>query len=115
MLETRPAAATREISVGDGSPCQACGACCAYSAEWPRFTTEDEDALARLPQDLIADDGSGMRCNGVRCSALKGTVGVATSCSVYADRPDVCRACEPGDDACQMARAKFGLAPLAGC
>ena len=31
---------------------------------------------------------------------------------VYAHRPDVCRACEPGDDACSMARRRFGLAEL---
>jgi Fe-S-cluster containining protein len=40
-------------------------------------------------------------------------VGIATSCAVYADRPDVCRACEVGDDACSMARAKVGLPLLA--
>ena len=33
------------------SPCQACGACCSYSANWPRFTTEDVEGLrlALLP------------------------------------------------------------------
>ena len=29
------------------NPCQACGACCAYSANWPRFSTEDDEALER--------------------------------------------------------------------
>lgn len=88
----------------------ACGACCSYSADWPRFTWEDDAALARLPQDLVTL--SGMRCDGARCSALVGVVGVSTSCAVYADRPDVCRACVAGDDACQMARSKFGLSEL---
>ncbi len=91
----------------EASPCTSCGACCSYSAEWPRFTVEDDAALARLPEHLVTL--SGMRCDGVRCSALAGDVGVATSCTVYADRPEVCRACLPGDDACQMARSKFGL------
>ena len=50
-----------------------------------------------------------MRCAGDRCAALMGRVGIATSCAVYDVRPDVCRACEPGDDACQIARAKHGL------
>jgi Fe-S-cluster containining protein len=89
------------------SPCTTCGACCAYSAEWPRFTCEEEDAIARLPESLVTL--SGMRCEGDRCAALSGIVGVATLCTVYADRPDVCRACEPGDDACQMARERYGL------
>jgi uncharacterized protein len=25
--------------------CQACGACCSYSPEWPRFSLEDDAAL----------------------------------------------------------------------
>jgi Fe-S-cluster containining protein len=50
-----------------------------------------------------------MRCDGDRCSALLGEVGVATSCRIYSVRPDVCRACEPGDDACRIARNSFGL------
>jgi hypothetical protein len=43
---------------------------------------------------------------------LAGEVGVATSCTVYADRPDVCRECQPGDDACAMARRRYGLPPI---
>ena len=31
---------------------------------------------------------------------------------VGAVRPEVCRSCEPGDDACQMARRRFGLTPI---
>jgi hypothetical protein len=54
-----------------------------------------------------------MRCIGDRCSALSGQVGIATACEIYAERPDVCRACEPGDEACGIARSKHGLAPVA--
>lgn len=94
---------------GDISPCNTCGACCAHSAEWPRFTCEDDAALDRLPPDLVNASLSGMRCDGARCSALVGTVGIATSCSVYEVRPDVCRECQPGDDACNIAREARGL------
>jgi len=96
----------------DAGPCQSCGACCAYAAEWPRFTTEDEADIARLPVALVADDGCGMRWDGDRCAALTGAVGRWTSCRVYEDRPDVCRACQPGDDACTMARQLHRLDPL---
>ena len=89
--------------------CQTCGACCSYSASWPRFSLESESRIAALPEQLVAPDESGMRCTGNRCNALTGTVGEATSCSVYDARPDVCRACQPGDADCLMARARFGL------
>lgn len=93
-------------------PCRACGACCAYAADWPRFTLEDDAAIARIPSAYVDTRGAGMRCLGERCAALQGEVGGATACAVYDVRPDVCRACEPGDEACNIARRHFHLAPL---
>lgn len=89
--------------------CQSCGACCAYSGDWPRFSLEDDAALARIPSRFVDDAAGGMRCEGNRCSALLGTVGGKTACLVYEVRPQVCASCQPGDDACLMARARFGL------
>jgi uncharacterized protein len=95
------------------SPCQSCGACCAYSQNWPRFTTEEDAVLDLIPERFVNGKSSGMRCEGDRCAALSGQVGVATSCLVYAVRPEVCRICMPGDVECGMARRKWGLPPLA--
>jgi uncharacterized protein len=92
--------------------CQSCGACCATSADWPRFSLESEEALARIPQALIDDSQGKMRCEGDRCAALSGKVGVATACSIYAVRPDVCRECQPGDPECNIARARYGFAAV---
>lgn len=97
----------------DERTCQSCGACCAFSRDWPRFTTETDAMLDRLPGDMINADMTGMRCDGDRCTALVGEVGVSTSCAVYAERPEVCQACTIGDEACQMARQKYGLPPIA--
>ena len=99
-----------ELSDQDASAvCQACGACCSFSAEWPRFSLESDAALDLIPPEFV-DDGQGrMRCHGDRCSALAGEVGVSTSCRIYAARPDVCRACLPGDEECQRARRRFNL------
>ena len=96
----------------DPSPCQACGACCGYSSNWPRFTTEDDAALDLIPQKFVNERLSGMRCDGERCSALSGKIGVATACEIYAVRPEVCRTCMPGDDECAMARRRHGLPTL---
>jgi uncharacterized protein len=94
------------------SPCQACGACCSYSSNWPRFTTEDDAALDLIPEKFVNEKLSGMRCDGERCSALSGKVGVATSCGIYTVRPEVCRTCMPGDPECNMARRSHGLPAL---
>lgn len=99
-------------SFDPSSACQSCGACCAYSADWPRFTLESDAALALIPAGLVNERLSGMRCDGARCAALTGEIGIATACGIYALRPDVCRACMPGDEECTMARRKFGLRPV---
>jgi uncharacterized protein len=110
MIDSAAAPERFDFAAQDASTlCQSCGACCAYSAEWPRFSLESEAALARIPPALI-DDGRGrMRCEGNRCSALTGEVGKSTACSIYAVRPDVCRACLPGDPECLVARWHFHL------
>jgi Fe-S-cluster containining protein len=95
------------------SPCQSCGACCAYSQNWPRFTVEEDESLDLIPPELVNDRLSGMRCENDRCCALQGKIGEATACGIYALRPEVCRTCMPGDAECAMARRKFGLPALA--
>jgi Fe-S-cluster containining protein len=93
--------------------CQSCGTCCAYSREWPRFSTESDTELERIPPELVDASGARMRCHGERCAALAGDIGIATSCAIYAVRPEVCRTCMPGDSACATARARFGLPSIA--
>jgi uncharacterized protein len=92
--------------------CQSCGACCSYSAEWPRFSTEDDSALDRIPGKFVRPDLSGMACAGDRCLALAGEVGRHATCTIYDLRPDVCRACQPGDEECLIARQRHALCPL---
>ena len=94
------------------SPCQACGACCAYSADWPRATLESEAELEAIPARYFDLARGRMRCIGERCSALVGSVGKATACAVYPLRPLVCRDCQPGDEACGLARVRYGLPAL---
>ena len=101
------------IAAENESPCQACGACCSYSQNWPRFTIEDDAALDLIPEKFINERLSGMRCDGDRCSALSGKVGEATACLIYTMRPEVCRTCMPGDVECAMARKRHGLPVLA--
>lgn len=100
------------MTIMSPSPCQACGACCDFSPDWPRFSLESDATLALIPEKFIAANLSGMRCAGNRCAALSGKVGEATACTIYDHRPEVCRDCQPGDAACAMARDRHGLPPL---
>jgi Fe-S-cluster containining protein len=100
---------TDAVTVRESALCQACGACCAHSREWPRFTLEDDAEIDRIPAALINDSQAGMRCDGDRCAALSGAIGTATECTIYDVRPLVCRDCRPGDDACSIARAARGM------
>jgi len=109
---SQPLEEKRSAAHDDAGPCQACGACCAHSNSWPRFTLESDDEIERIPPTMIAANGSGMRCEGERCLALAGVVGEKTACTIYAVRPIVCRDCLPGDDACTIARTARGLPPL---
>lgn len=98
-----------QSAVDDPNCCRHCGACCAYSANWPRFSVEPDETIEAIPPRLVNERLSGMRCDGDRCAALQGDIGGATSCAIYALRPEVCRTCMPGDAECTMARRKFGL------
>ncbi len=100
------------VVMRDSALCQTCGACCAHSREWPRFTLEDDAEIDRIPSALIDDSQARMRCDGERCSALSGEIGATTACTIYDVRPLVCRDCLPGDDACSIARIARGMAPV---
>ncbi|MBG6083168.1 YkgJ family cysteine cluster protein [Rubrivivax gelatinosus] len=99
------------MSLSSPSPCVSCGACCAYSYDWPEF--EEEDDLDGVPVEMCDCDHGRMKCVGDRCVALEGVIGQAVRCAIYAGRPNVCRRFLPGTDACTQVRAYFKLPALA--
>jgi hypothetical protein len=111
-MSAEGSAASPAEPAGGPGPCLTCGACCAYSAEWPRFSTETDEELDRIPSNLVHDSLGRMRAEGDRCAALAGAIGDAVACTIYEVRPHVCRACQPGDEDCLTARARHRLAPL---
>lgn len=105
------------------NPCVSCGACCAYfrvSFYW----AEADDAGGTVPADLTEPLNLLMRAmrgtntRAPRCIALQGEPGQCVSCSIYENRPTPCRefamSGENGmlNEACDRARAKYGLPPL---
>jgi len=59
------------MSASDEALCQACGACCTYSADWPRFGLETEEEIEAIPRDYVDDARGTMRCNGDRCAVFQ--------------------------------------------
>lgn len=105
------------------NPCLACGACCASF----RVDFAEDERLSlggQVPDGLTVDVREGQcRMRGTdhsppRCAALVGTVGTNARCGIHEWRPSPCRefgALAPhgrGDEACDRARARHGLAPL---
>ena len=102
--------------------CQACGACCVN----PRHNRRHGivDYVQVFPADRLfqrrglrdtwtvrnADNEWHMKVReDGRCSALEGHVARHAGCGIYATRPGVCRALEPGTEKCLTARREQGL------
>ncbi|MBP6645618.1 MAG: YkgJ family cysteine cluster protein [Burkholderiaceae bacterium] len=99
-------------------PCLTCGACCAcYSVDFSVY--ENQSHGGKVPEGLTVEvTPSTCRMRGtdhvpVRCSALTGTVGVKAACGIYEWRPSPCQELEMGSPACERARSRHGLPPVA--
>ena len=93
--------------------CQTCGACCTHFRDYevdqrfdPNFEfLRDRDYLkppVSVGKFLIGKYTMKTDKNK-RCIALKGTVGVSVSCSVYENRPEICRQFEARSKGCEQA------------
>ncbi|TXI23897.1 MAG: YkgJ family cysteine cluster protein [Roseateles sp.] len=105
------------------NPCMRCGACCAsFRVDFDRAELLSEGGS--VPDGLTVPLTSRLvRLRGTdhqppRCAALAGRVGERVSCGIHEWRPSPCREfglrapMGLGDEACNRARARHGLAPL---
>jgi Fe-S-cluster containining protein len=105
--------------------CLSCGACCAaFRVDFHRSDLANA-AVPGVPEALTVPlTATLVRMRGSdeaapRCVALEGAVGQCVRCTIYEQRPGPCRDFAPyaplgiGDDACDRARRRHGLAPLA--
>jgi uncharacterized protein len=100
------------------SPCTHCGACCAsFRVDFSLQQLQSHGGS--VPDGLAVEvNHSTCRMRGTdhtppRCAALAGKLGDKVSCGIYEWRPNPCHELEAGSDACQLARARHGLLPLA--
>jgi uncharacterized protein len=95
--------------------CRQCGACCAFfrvSFYWAEARQRGlpDSSVERLNAHLVSMAGTNRP--EPRCCALQGAIGREVTCLVYPARPSPCREVHPGDEKCNQARARQGLAPL---
>ncbi|MBS0426763.1 MAG: YkgJ family cysteine cluster protein [Proteobacteria bacterium] len=100
------------------NPCQSCGACCAaFRVDFSVHELDSEGG--RVPAGLAVELNDTLcRLRGTdhtppRCAALTGRIGDHVACGIYEWRPGPCHELEAGSDACQRARSRHGLMPLA--
>ncbi|XZG68864.1 YkgJ family cysteine cluster protein [Chitinibacteraceae bacterium HSL-7] len=100
------------------SVCQSCGACCAsfrvsfYWAETDAHPEGRVPAAMTVPITPYHVAMRGTEQKPVRCAALTGTVGIDVGCDIYLQRSSTCREFHEGDERCNDARARHGLAAL---
>lgn len=95
--------------------CTACGICCflplivpVSRAESERLTSFCDILLDGTDEDIVVDRVL-MRNDDGRCRNLEGTLGESIGCTIYIDRPQVCRDFEAGSDRCHEYRRMFDL------
>lgn len=119
----------RECALWNGPvyDCLLCGACCVQQGPFDgtSYVYLDRQEAKRLRrvgltvvQGALGDSYLGCRSHtgaGGRpaCVALEGKVGLRCGCSVYCERPSVCRQFEVGEALCRAARERARL-PI-GC
>ncbi len=106
--------------------CKACGACCAPSYDDDRYVQISEKDYARLSSPyrnllVVSEHVPALRerimwlrskINQDKdqvCACLVGTLGESVRCSIYEDRPGICRSFKAGSIYCKEAREEEEL------
>ena len=112
-------APSREIREEYEAKCQSCGLCCCHpltkadgvvttDSEMTYYSTESV-TYRWWHGEEITDTQTGFwmrRTSDEKCIALEGTLGQDVRCSIYDDRPSVCRQFEAGSEACIHLRGR---------
>ena len=106
--------------------CLSCGACCYGKRDYVQVFTHDAVRLgpARMEEFVALPIGEApasvgraaepvrfMKMTDGHCKALCTTTPKRFECSVYENRPTLCRALEPGSGPCLEARVRLGIDP----
>lgn len=107
--------------MSDINPCMRCGACCACFPVLISHDEVDDSEDGCVPSEMVVVLENGQNAmkgtvdRNVRCAALTGDVSCSVRCSIYENRPMVCRgfkgSWEKGINNvhCNQAREAFGM------
>jgi len=87
--------------------CQKCGACCVnpQDSKWIEVTASDAKNINPfLLQNGDIEPYAMKQTDSGRCIAFIGKVGGDCGCSIYSNRPSICKAVQPYDDICNRLR-----------
>lgn len=94
--------------------CVTCGVCCSL----PLVVTVPRGEEKRLEEyweitveDVVVDRVIGRDLLTGHCINLAGTLGESVGCTIYEDRPNICRVFEAGSDRCLEYRRIYGIDP----
>ena len=97
--------------------CVTCGLCCSFPLIVP-VTLRDSERLKSYCDILLDDSEHEIVVDRVlprgedgRCVNLRGTLGQEIGCTIYEDRPRVCRDFDAGSDRCHAYRRMYGFEP----
>jgi len=85
--------------------CTSCGACCTNpDPKWVEVTNSDAEHIS--PDMLQQGDilPYAMKMTDGICCALEGILGAEVRCSIYPNRPTICRVVQIGDHICNQSR-----------
>lgn len=97
--------------------CVPCGACCVYGLVIP-INRRDPEPLRRYIEvtldeapEVVVERAFERDERDGRCVNMAGDVGVEIGCTVYPDRPQICRDFDAGSDRCLGYRRMYGIDP----
>lgn len=81
--------------------CQSCGLCCVSNdPKWVQVSLSDANRIDIDKLQYGDVEYFAMKMKYKRCCCLIGELGVKTKCSIYENRPTICRQVEPGSQIC---------------
>ena len=87
-----------------------CGCCCSNDPKWVEVT--EADALFRIDRYYLQDgdiEHYAMRMQNGHCIAFRGEAGVSCLCSIYSERPTICRTVQYDSEICRASRASRAI------